>query len=928
MSERIDAPTRDGQLRALFNAVCDLPVDLRTKRLAELSDDASLRNEVLALIDTQTEAFETALLPLHDLAAQLDSEELAVGDRIGHWTLTERLGRGGMGSVFVAVRDDGLFRQRVALKILRRPADVEAASQLHAERALLAGLIHPGIARLYDGGTTPGGQPFLVMEYVDGLPLDGWLRVAAPSLLERLALFDRLCEAVSYAHGQLVVHCDLKPANILVRSDAQPMLLDFGIARWIGSDGGFGKVLRDGGGGYCTPAYASPEQLAGKRPGVATDVFALGVLLAELLADASMRRNAHTATEAPLRPSQFAAGNALAWRRRLEGDLDAIVSKATALDVRKRYPNVAALRNDLARYNAHLPISARPIGLPHHTLLFLRRYRRGTMTAILLALLVTGFTLELIRERDRAREAAATAEQVSQFMVSVFDAANVRRDGGQRDLRARDVLQNGAQRIEKYLVDQPGVQARLLLAIGSAYVSLGQPAEAMPLLAKAVTLTEGSDDDYRVAIDALEHLSVVAGNEGKGEEAVAFAQRAADLRSERGDDSAEGRAESLNHIGLALRVVHRYDDARRALVESLRLRRTLGPDAEDGVVSVLNNLGMLERFDNQPEAAERYYREAIALARAHGAAGESSLENALLGLGRALSQQRRFEEAQPALQESYGLALRLYGEFSAKAATVLADLAFLHWDTGDLAAAEPLLQRNLEITRATSAADTMTMAISMNNLGLLLDERGDAASALPLLKGSLAIRRQHLPADDPALRRGTFNVARVELAQGRVAEARDLTAAYLEDLLAHPDKRKNEWWAQVLLGLEIAWRSGEAPAKVMDTLSAFWVPADDARVDAIRWRLPRLQARLLAADGRHVPAQRMIENALAAARDGGSPLDIASTALVAAQIALDSGNREAARVYLAMTQPVFDAVLVDSAPQRRQAAALAERLLR
>jgi len=930
MTDRSNASTRMGRVRTLFNAICDLPVDQRAARLSELTDDAALQQEVLALVGAQTEAFETALQPLHDLVAQTDSEELAVGDRIGHWTLTERLGRGGMGSVFVAERDDGLFRQRVALKILRRPADSDAASALDAERALLAGLVHPGIARLYDGGSTPSGQPFLVMEYVDGVPLDGWLRGAAPALPARLLLFDRLCDAVAHAHRQLVVHCDLKPANILVRADDQPMLLDFGIARWIGAEGGVGRLAGagDGAGGYCTPAYASPEQLAGRKPGVAADVFSLGVLLAELLADAPMGRTARDANVPARRPSRFAAGAALAWRRRLEGDLDAIVAKATALDPRQRYADVAALRDDLARHDEHLPTAARPNGWTHRSALFLRRYRGGAAAAVIGALLVTGFTLQLVRERDRAREAAATAEQVSQFMVGAFDAANTRRDGGQRDLRARDVLKNGADRVEKDLANQPSVQARLLLAIGSAYMSLGQPAEAMPLMAKAVALAERRKDDISVAISALQHQATIAGNGGLGEDAIAFAQRAAALRRGSGDDSAEGEAESLNHIGLALTALYRYDEARDALRESVRLRRLMGPEGQDGVSSALNNLARVERLDDQPAAAVPIYREVIALTRARGAEGESSLQNALNGLGRAFTQQRRFDDALPPLQESYALASRLYGDVSEATAIALGELANVYLNTGELATAEPLLRRDLEISRTVNGAGTMSEAISMNNLGLLLDDRGDPDAALPLVAGSLAIRRQLLAGDDPALRRGTFNVARVELAKGRVAEARALTAPYLVELLAEPAQQRQEWWAQTLLGLELAWRSGEEPSRVLETLSAWSVPKDDTALNAIRWRLPRLQARLLAADGRHAAAQAAMDVALAAVRAGGSRFDIASMELVAARVALDGDDRRAARRHLAAAQPVLEAVLVDAAPQRRGAAALAQQLAR
>lgn len=919
MRDSTDASTRWGQVRILFDAVCDLPPDAQREALARLCDDPGVREEVLGLVDAQTEAFQTALRPLHDLAAKDDDDALAPGDRIGHWTLAARLGRGGMGSVFVAERDDGLFRQRVAVKILRRPADKEAAALLEAERAVLAGLVHPGIARLYDGGTTPNGRPFLVMEYVEGVPLDAWMRTHRPALAERMALFDQLCDAVGHAHRQLVVHCDLKPANVLVRADGRPMLLDFGIARWISADpdptGGTGS-------GYCTPAYASPEQVEGRKPGVVSDVFSLGVILAELLADAPMGRTSADAATPTRSPSRFVAGAALAWRNALKGDLDAIVAKATALEPASRYPDVAALREDLARHAAHFPVAARPAGLARRSVLFLRRYRRGATAAALFAALGVGFTLQLVHERDRAREAAATAEQVSEFMVGAFDAANVRRDGGQRDLRARDVLASGAERITQDLEGQPRAQARLLLAIGRAYVSLGEPTEATPLLARAVELAEDDDGSLRVAIDALQHLSVVEGNAGHGREALAYAQRANALRERLGDDSPRAVAESLNHLGLALRAVRRFDEARDALQESLRLRRSLGAEAEGEVLSTLNNLALVERLADRPRPSEAIYREAVAMARRRGAIGEYSLQNALHGLGQALAAQRRFEEALPALREAHAIALRLGGEESQNTARALAELAMVLWDMGDLAAAEPMLRRGLETTQAASGPESMLAAIGMNNLGLLLEERGDAESARPLVEGSLAIRRRHLEPDDPALRRVAFNLARIELARGRIAEARTLTATELRDLLEHPDPQRREWWGQVLLGLEIAWRSGEPPARILETLSVHALPADDPALGAMRWRLPLLQATLLADDGRHAAAGATMERALSAVQANGNRLDVAKAKLVAAEIAARGGDAVTARRLLAEARPTLDDTLVDKAPHRRRAASL------
>lgn len=774
---------RWARVRALFDAVCNLPPTQQRARLVELGADAALADDVLALVGAQTESFARAVAPLQALVAGLDREDLPPGTQVGVWTLSARLARGGMGSVYVAERSDALFRQKVAIKVLDAPQREGATRRFNEERALLAELVHPDIARLYDGGSTRGGLPYLVMEYVDGLPLDRFARERALGLHARLRLFERVARAVAFAHQRLVLHCDLKPENVLVRADGSPTLLDFGIGQLVDADGD--------GSAWCTPAYASPEQVAGQRLGTASDVFSLGVMLAELLADRRYgRRAADAGTPLPA-PSAMAAtpeASADAKRRAaaLRGDLDAIVAKATAPDPRQRYASVDALLADLARHSAHRPIAARPATPALRLRRFLRRQWRGVAVAAGAALLVGGFTVQLVRERDRAREAAETAEATSAFLVEAFAAADPRRSEALGQANARDVLDAGAARIDTELADRPAVRAQLLLSIGRAYRNLGHEAKAEPLLAEATELfLDPRVDRPLEAAEALQELSVLAGNGNRGAEAVAFAERADALRRAAGDVSAAGRAESQNHLGMAYAANGQLDRAQSAMEAALAQRRAVAAEEPLDLITTLNNLARVHRLAGRHRDAEALYAEALRAAEAIGPRGDPSRQTALDGLARCRAAAGRIDEALPWMEASLALAQQLYGADSSRVANAHNELANLLHDLGRLDEAEPHYRASLAIEGRSRGEDGLGYAVQLNNLAALLEDRGDYAGAEPLSRRSLALREARLPADDPMVLRHRANLARLLTRQGRLDDA----AALLVPVLVHHRER-------------------------------------------------------------------------------------------------------------------------------------------
>ncbi len=467
----------------------DLPTGERTAWLATIEDSA-LRAQVTELVLAHEAAERLGHLE-HPIALPIDP---FVGRRIGPWRLVERVGEGGMGTVFRADRADGQYERTVAVKLLRPGPNLTAlARRLRAECQIVAALEHPHIARLYDSGLSDEGLPYLALEFVDGVSITGHASAGGLNLLDRLALFLQVCDAVSYAHRHLVVHRDLKPSNVLVTSTGDTptvRLVDFGIAKLLVDDG-LHTLTHDA---ALTLAYAAPEQLTGGLITTATDVYALGMLLYELLTErrpydltgktaAQIERTVCDAE--PQRPSLIAPTPRAGI---LKGDLDTIILKALAKDPNRRYPSADELAADIRRHLDGFPIEARPATVGYRMNAFLRRHRTGVITAsgvfILLALLILNYTVQLRDARDQAQHAAAEArsetvraEAVARFLEQILRAPNTRWHVENKakgpDTPIRVVLDEAAARVDAEFADRPDIRADLHHILGDTYAGLG-----------------------------------------------------------------------------------------------------------------------------------------------------------------------------------------------------------------------------------------------------------------------------------------------------------------------------------------------------------------------------------------------------------------------------------------------------------------------
>ena len=688
-----DDTTRWGRIADVFDAVADLPPDERTDALDRLcrtpdgAPDPDLRDEVEALLEADEAAQASAdTFDLPSAAALVDGDSQS-GETIGPWRVLGPLGRGGMGRVDLVERADGAYEQRAALKRLSLVAPSRLRRFLR-ERQILASLQHPGIARLLDGGVERG-EPYLVMEYVRGEPITRHADAHGLGLRDRLALFLQVCDAVAFAHRHLVVHRDLKPSNVLVGATAgretdgegapRVSLLDFGVARLLDADAD--DPITAEAGAPLTPGYAAPEQIRGGAITTATDVWALGVLLYELVAgrrpfegDTREAWMESVLRAEPTAPSQVARTqdtptSPISSRdaRRLRGDLDAICLQALCREPEARYASAHDLAADLRRYLADEPVQARRPSALYRARRFARRHRGAVVAAALLALAVAGGVASTLVQARETRAEARRSEATAQFITSLFDAADPRQTVGDT-LTARDLLDRGARRIDLELADQPATRADLYRTMGAAYLGIGESdsARAFALRAHALRRRGGLAADPREAVRArlLEAEATYRASPERGNEAIARVVR--DAR----DLGDSGALLDALHLQGMLGASRPSDQTLAALEEALALAKRTEGDESPRVGTLLFLIATSAPGDSRHGSTEEVLREA--LARQTPQADPHGRAITLDRLGITLLYSGKTEEALDVQNEAIALARTLYGPRNHRVAHLLA----------------------------------------------------------------------------------------------------------------------------------------------------------------------------------------------------------------------------------------------------------------
>ncbi|PEN11077.1 hypothetical protein CRI94_16785 [Longibacter salinarum] len=747
---------RSSRVESLFEEALDYPESERDAFLKSATDHPEVREQVEALLHRfkkldaflETPAVEAAADFLDEIDEPTPSPPDRSGERVGPFTLKERVGRGGSGVVYRAEREDS-FEQQVAIKLLTRRADTSAVLDRFAhEQQVLAALTHPCVAQIYDGGATADGQPYFVMEYVAGRPLDEYCDDQRLSIRERLELFTSVSDAVHHAHQNLVIHRDLKPSNILVTADGRPKLLDFGIAKVIGDEG---TGLTQTGERWMTPEYAAPEQIRGESISTATDVYQLGVVLYELLIG---RRPYHpdsrslfaieraVCEEQPTRPSTAVTQSTnsptpddiskarrthpSALQSTLRGDLDAIVMKALRKEPKQRYRSAEAMVADIQRFLNDQPVEARDGQWSYRAHKFIRRHTRPIMaTAAVLLILATGavaYTMQIAEERDRARLAEQQASTVTGFLVDLFNDNTPRNTSGQT-LSARDILRRGETRMAT-LDAEPRVRLRLLLVLAEVRADLNHTSRADSLIDRAEVVAAQIND---LSMLEQSHLLYKRGEIKRRKNDYASADSLFRLAQQAYDRSPRSSPDHLTNIlntrMETLQAVGDLQSADSVMQRLLPLSEAVYGARSTEHATILHNASSALTELGHVNQAESAARTALDIRQEHYSTPHIDLAYAKESLGSVLMEQDRTAEAKPLLEDAVHQSEQVLDADNDRLDKFKISLALLYSRLERYTEAEKLYLDIID-RRERVNPNGLTVLYSKNNLALTYQRQG------------------------------------------------------------------------------------------------------------------------------------------------------------------------------------------------------------
>ncbi len=932
------------RLERLFAEGLTLPQAERAAWLKHAcGDDESLRCEIdeLLRVNALQGVLDTPPLGSNATDTAAISPSLATGTRVGAWRIEKLVGRGGTGEVYLATRADAAFEQRAALKLLRFEA-IGQLARFDAERKILARLDHPGISRLLDGGLAADGRPYTVMEYVDGVSLIAHCTARCASLQERLGLFVQVCDAVAYAHRNLVVHRDLKPSNTLVDAEGKVKLLDFGIAKLL--DASTGKNGGDAGPTLApfTPEYAAPEQLSGEAVTTATDVYALGVLLFELLTgerplrargmpSAQMlallddrvaplaSRVARANIDAPLSPSA------------LEGDLDAILAKCLRSEPGQRYASVNELKIDLQRHLAHEPVLAREGARLYVAGRLLRRYRWGVAAAAMMLFALAAGMAGTLWQAHKAKTHARTATAVQTFVTDLFRAnsSNQKDPVKARATTARELLDIGAKKIDTEMNDAPEAKLGVINLLADLYGELALRQDEIPLRRQAVDLTRqlhGAESVELVA--ALSALAGAMHGTDVEREREPLLREALAILDRKGDSQSIVRGILLQKFA----EFYENTDQAKALdyaQQSVQLLAAHPPSAELAEAWYLQ--GLMQTYTSKLDPAVASLNRAIEISSALEGVPNPKLIIFYYQLADTQRQIRNLAGADRSARQALNMALSVNGEDhidAVRARMMLGKILIAEGHVGE--GLDFLARAKRDVLRLRGTEDPFHTPAVLETNGFAQSDSGDVIAGLADLEAAAAIRsrvqsdRLQIANLKVAIADDLIDLGRIDEARRAIDEADNICEA------EQCAQAKQAYYTRILNGittarirLALAEKRTEDARALLDKLVLGADPKTAARTQIAKWLFEAEIAMetLNNADDVQTPlakARAEIERL----RMANMKLSLASADLIEGQSYLKRQDLEAARPLLQRALAMRAAWLVAPNPRIAEAQAL------
>jgi serine/threonine-protein kinase len=800
------------EIEKIIDEALELPEDEREEFIEKrCTGNKKLAEEVRQLLSSITDSegwledpqdykeglFEEAS---DDLSSLPNSHNL-IGNKIGSYIIKEKIGEGGMGSVFRAERDDEDFTHVVALKIIQKHrASEENVQRFKKEQQILARLNHPGIAQFYDGGVTDGGIPFIIMEYVNGIPITEYCQKMNCSINQKIELFKKILEAVQYAHENLTIHRDLKPDNILVDQNGNIKILDFGISKLLDEED-FGLTRTDA--QVLTLRYASPEQIKGGNITTASDFYSLGIILYKLLTDQEpfdlddltrYQVEKVIVEDDPELPSSVVGVN---LRKELKGDLDAIIMKSIRKEPESRYRAASEFLSDLDYYFTGLPVSAREGSFQYRSKKFIRRHRQGIGIAAGIVLLVTAlvgfYTWRITQEKNLAQLEAEKSEEITSFVINLLEENYPENSQGDT-VTVRQILDKSTTEIP--MLDKSSeIQAKLLQVIGHAYNSVGEPKKARPLLARSISIL----DSLNVSNTELAHTYNVAGiiyrDLGKLDSAEIQLRNAVEMFQELDKRTLPEYPKALKNLAYVLRVQSENEEASKLIEEALEIEHQIYEAPDVNIAESIYILASINRYLGKYEAALEYQQESLEMIKAitegpHPGIVANLSNIAVLHqiLGDTLASKTNFLQAME-------MAETLFGYEHREVANLSSSLSNIYVREGKFDSAKIYIERSLDITRKTSGTDNPLYGHFINAYGEFYFEQDKFSKADSMHLEALKVFQNNLSPNHPTIALTIRNRADIAIKEENLEKARLLLEESLSMLNSnyentHPEVQK------------------------------------------------------------------------------------------------------------------------------------------